>query len=262
MKSLFSRFRPLIHKIVRQELYDSIPYDDLMERQRFALFRIYSLLASVVSAFVAIQMYFAFSGSDMIALMLGIVAVVIISNFYLVRLVESLPVAYRTTLIASFLIVHIQSYTAGGIVNSGTMYLAVFILCAFMMLGTRAGKWFAVASLAHFIYLFIITEYTNWTSNALFQNNPHLINQDFFTTGILAFILIAAQSSYLYSGKNEIIERITEQRNELKIANEKLQSYTTHLEKTNKELDKFASIVSHDLKAPLRAIGNLTDWIE
>ena len=44
--------------------------------------------------------------------------------------------------------------------------------------------------------------------------------------------------------------------------NKKLQEYSESLEKSNAELDKFASIVSHDLKAPLRAIGNLTGWIE
>ena len=38
--------------------------------------------------------------------------------------------------------------------------------------------------------------------------------------------------------------------------------YLKRLEKTNKELDKFAYVVSHDLKSPLRAIGNLTGWIE
>jgi len=34
------------------------------------------------------------------------------------------------------------------------------------------------------------------------------------------------------------------------------------LQKRNYELDQFAYIVSHDLKAPLRAISNLSEWIE
>ncbi|MCB0819488.1 MAG: PAS domain S-box protein [Bacteroidetes bacterium] len=49
---------------------------------------------------------------------------------------------------------------------------------------------------------------------------------------------------------------------ERKEAEEKMQAYYTYLEKANKELDKFAYVVSHDLKAPLRAISNLTTWIE
>ena len=37
---------------------------------------------------------------------------------------------------------------------------------------------------------------------------------------------------------------------------------TSSLRKRNLELDQFAYVVSHDLKAPLRAIANLSSWIE
>ena len=38
--------------------------------------------------------------------------------------------------------------------------------------------------------------------------------------------------------------------------------YTAKLERNNSELDQFAHIVSHDLKAPLRAISNLSLWLQ
>jgi PAS domain S-box-containing protein len=41
-----------------------------------------------------------------------------------------------------------------------------------------------------------------------------------------------------------------------------LEQTTANLEKRNTELDQFAYIVSHDLKAPLRAIANLSQWLE
>lgn len=55
-----------------------------------------------------------------------------------------------------------------------------------------------------------------------------------------------------------ILQDITSQ----KEIERKLLEYTNELERKNKELDQFAYIVSHDLKAPLRGINNLSMWIE
>lgn len=47
-----------------------------------------------------------------------------------------------------------------------------------------------------------------------------------------------------------------------KLIEQKLKRDARDLEKANKELNQFAYIISHDLKAPLRAITNLSEWIE
>ncbi len=59
----------------------------------------------------------------------------------------------------------------------------------------------------------------------------------------------------------DITERI-EFEERLKIQEAMLREYAKELERSNKELDQFAYVTSHDLKAPLRAISNLTSWIE
>ncbi|MDF2892139.1 MAG: histidine kinase [Clostridia bacterium] len=54
-----------------------------------------------------------------------------------------------------------------------------------------------------------------------------------------------------------MIEDITQQKEN----EEKQKQLVARLEETNKELDNFAYIVSHDLKAPLRGIGSLANWL-
>ncbi len=48
----------------------------------------------------------------------------------------------------------------------------------------------------------------------------------------------------------------------LNLMSDNLRRNITELQKRNAELDKFAYVVSHDLKAPLRGIHNVVTWIE
>jgi hypothetical protein len=79
---------------------------------------------------------------------------------------------------------------------------------------------------------------------------------------------LQGEIKYLISVIEEINERkqaeiaLQERAIELTQLNTVLSQTTALLQKRNQELDQFAYIASHDLKAPLRAIANLSEWIE
>ena len=132
----------LFRKLFRGELYDKIPADDLMSRQRFALFRIFSYTSFIVCMGIAIQISASFERTSFLSIIMVILSAVVLINFLTVNRIEKLPTSYSITLIAGFLVIHLQAYNTGGVANTGTIYMCVEIMTAFMLLGPRSGKWF------------------------------------------------------------------------------------------------------------------------
>ncbi|MGB3789111.1 MAG: CHASE3 domain-containing protein [Phormidesmis sp.] len=75
---------------------------------------------------------------------------------------------------------------------------------------------------------------------------------------LFASLVSYAIAFYLYGQADR---EITARNQDLVIANESLSKFNVALASRNQELDDFTHTVSHDLKAPLRAISNLADWL-
>jgi PAS domain S-box-containing protein len=64
------------------------------------------------------------------------------------------------------------------------------------------------------------------------------------------------------TARKQAEQQLQQQAQKLRQLNAALEKTTSELTERNQELDRFTYTVSHDLKAPLRAISNLSQWIE
>lgn len=246
----------------KEDVYRSIDEENIFERQRFTLFRIYSFTGALVSFGVYLKMYLMFEVVKPIHLILPVLSLIMLFNFYRVKKIEQLEKAYLVVLLSSFLLLHTVSYSTGGIKSASITYYPVVILTAFMLLGRNGGVLFTSLFFFQLLYIFIVSRYTGLTSFDFLNNDNSHIEEDFLFNGIFTSFLVAAQSAYLFSGRNIVIQKITEQRDKLELNNQLLQITNTELQKANKELDKFVYSVSHDLRAPLSSILGIVQLTE
>jgi len=90
--------------------------------------------------------------------------------------------------------------------------------------------------------------YCEWYNSGLLDEAGNLVS-------VLSLILDVTQQKQTEA---ELVQRAAE----LVRLTAMLAQTNYDLQKRNQELDEFSYVVSHDLKAPLRAIANLSEWIE
>lgn len=90
------------------------------------------------------------------------------------------------------------------------------------------------------------------------------VEPEILKSKVQVFIELYRQKKLLEKQALKLEQKMTELSTiflELQGKEKLLTEQAKELENANQELKNFASIVSHDLKAPLRAIGSLTNWI-
>ena len=254
-------YSTLSDAFLKTSVYSQIPADEVLDRQRFIVFRIFSFTALLACIGVFSKMILSLTVINWLPFAVLSLGIIVLANYLRIKTTTSLEGAYRIMLLACLILLHCVAYSCGGIRTGGTFFLTAVIIYAFMLLGKRGGWLITSLAIVHVLVIFYMSTYTSATSFSLFEERLDLINEDFLTNILLTFVLISALSSYLQSGENVVIRRVIEAKVELERANFALMQRNETLERKNEELDKFASVASHDLRAPLRAIGSLTDMV-
>ena len=214
MKNIYFQVKILLRRLFNKDHYYSIAPDDIMGKQRYKLFRTFTFAGAIISLMVSMQAYTDYHMSGIVPASVAIMFPVYILNYIFLQRHHNTKIAYIVVVLSTMLVLHFTSYFSGGIQNSSVIYQGAVILCAFMLLGSRIGRIFGAISLLNLIYFYFITTlHTGLVSNVL---TGEALDNDFLVSGLLGIFFIAAQSNYLESSKNIVIQSITAAHEELR----------------------------------------------
>ncbi len=167
------------------------------------------------------------------------------------QLQSSIIITINSVLLINYTVVY------AGFESQAHSILTTFVACSFLLYQNAK---YAVISTVFISILFIASYYYVNTYGAINPDSRiyvgEYINYLFAIIGsaILSFILIREVKQYIYEIENSL--RINELRNK------QLEEKNSHIESQNQNLELFTSVVSHDLRTPLRNISSFVGLIK
>ena len=146
----------------------------------------------------------------------------------------------------------------GGIFSEDLHSMFIVPLAAFVLVGYRSGiVWSAIS----FITIGYFYSQINSSVDVLaFRSQLVNLNANYYLVISCINILIACVLSTILIRENQkLVKKIEGQNTALENSNSKLLKTEAKLKHRNNELNKFASIVSHDLQQPIRTIQNFSE---
>jgi len=247
---------------------------DIIGKQRLLFFRWFTVFIFLTAVAVTIDVNL--TTMPPMGGTFPVVALFIMANYFLLGIHRNIKFAYAILISTVFFEIHLDSYFSGGVSDSGTFLYMVTLIGAFMLLGTRTGIVFLFLTIINQCYFYYIGGHTDWVTDYLTPAGTSARKLDCLILGSIAFVGVAGMLISFDRTKNKVLNILNQSRIELKQTNkelkeseQKLRDYLNQskasneeLTQKNQDLDRFAYIVSHDLKAPLRHISSMAKFIE
>jgi PAS domain S-box-containing protein len=215
--------RSFIDKIIRGGLYRSIPSDNIIARQRYVLFSIYTGVGVLLYAIFGIGGMTSHTMSYNHFAIFTCVSVTLALNFVMLQVHRYLELGYTISIISGMILIHSFTYEIGGIRNPGLMYLGIIILYSYIVLGNHGGRITLFLSVSNIIYFFVLSEYSEPGIYISYDMDGRALDSHHLISALTSMLIITALSKYLEYAKNITISRIEESKNILEQKNEQLE---------------------------------------
>ena len=152
--------------------------------------------------------------------------------------------------------------STGGIFSEDLHSMFIVPLGAFVLVGFRSGMiWTAISAITIGYFYYASTAISG--EALLFRAQLDQFDGKYYLVIASINILIACVLSNILIRENrKLVEHIEGQKSDLEKTNAKLIKTEAKLKHRNNELNKFTSIVSHDLQQPVRTVQNFSTFIK